>query len=89
MGAGGSTITDGEVVTLQVLVTRSQVLGHHFVVVPDRVAGAAGKPPGAHPRHWIALLDGRRPACGEAQRLVNVNAELWCLKPECHRGEHW
>lgn len=75
--------------TLDVLVTRTQVMGYHFVLVPDQVARAAGKPEDEHPSNWIPRLDGRRPACGESRRLVNVHAELWCLKPESHRGDHW
>lgn len=64
-------------------------MGHHFVVVPDELARVSGIPDGDHPRFWIPQLDGRRAACGEPQRLENVSANLWCLKPDGHRGGHW
>lgn len=95
MGVGASVAVDRPPVAvdrplrLDALVTRTQILGYHFVLVPDQVARAAGKPEAEHPSNWIPRLDGRRPACGEARRLVNVHAELWCLKPESHPGDHW
>jgi hypothetical protein len=80
---------DESVKNLNRLLVRTQAMGHHFVVVTDALARAAGIPAGDHPSNWIPQLDGRRRPCGEVQHLVNVHADLWCLKPESHRGDHW
>jgi hypothetical protein len=87
--ADGRALVERDTLDLATLLVRTQVMGYHFVVVPDAMAREAGIPEGDHPSSWIPQLDGRRPACGEAQRLVNVSADLWCLKPEGHRGDHW
>lgn len=84
-----STAVDETTQTLGTLLVCTLVMGYHFAVVPDSMAREAGMPEDDHPSNWIPRLDGRRPACGEAQRLVKVHASLWCLKPALHRGDHW
>jgi hypothetical protein len=89
MGPSGTAVAVDESLDLRTLLVRTQIIGHHFVVVPDALTRAAGVPEGVHPSNWIPQLDGRRRACGEALRLVKVAADLWCLKPAGHRGDHW
>lgn len=74
---------------LNTLISRSRRMGHPFVVVSDEMKAAEGIPSDEHPCNWIRIPDDGPPACGEPERLTSVAAEVWCLRPEGHVGDHW
>lgn len=76
-------------ITLAKLLVSNQVQGRAFVVVPSDLMWATGVPADVHRSNWIPQLDDRPRACGESRRLVDVDAEVWCLRPEGHGRHHW
>lgn len=89
VGAGHHYLGGGVELTLDKLLVSNQVMRHAFVVVPTELMWSTGVPADVHRSNWIPQLDERPRACGESRRLTDVDAEVWCLRPEGHRRRHW